>query len=506
MPMGRLDEPLNTFWQLFYRPNGSVPWSNRVEATATATNGGLVLASAGPSLLVGVRPSVDLTFTPLISTSNGGRSWSDGLVTKELAARPDALATSAGQALALVNSSAGGQVLAEVGGISKWRALVTQDDLARASAGRSCGLGSLTSVGYLGARPLVGGSCGHAGVVGLFAQAHGSWRLAGPTLPSPLDDGRAEVLGLWTRTARCGPGCGYRWPAGPTSVAAWSGPAGGWATSLPLAVAKTNRWPRSGLAAGKAVFALLRERLGRRPAGPGPGMAAPRGSSCRRLRRGPQRSPSAPALPQMRSSLTARSSRPGPSTRARRGGPKTRSRTSRSSTVPRRDQGSQQLEQEGARRLRRRPPRPSQRAWTARNFPLPAADLDAHLAGCPACRDFEAQVATLGRQVALTSARPMPEGLVAVVAAMVEPSHRWLEWTSRYLPLAGSRSGWASRLQWAGGTLPAVVAVVAISMGAGSPLHLVPTRPPSPCTAGLSGTPRVPRRLRRAACGSGGDR
>ena len=108
IPMGRLDEPLNTFWQLFYRPNGSVRWSNRVEATATATNGGLVLASAGPSLLVGVRPSVDLTFTPLISTSDGGRSWSDGLVAKEMAARPDALATAAGHALALVNSRCGG--------------------------------------------------------------------------------------------------------------------------------------------------------------------------------------------------------------------------------------------------------------------------------------------------------------------------------------------------------------------------------------------------------------
>ena len=160
-----------------------------MEATATATNGGLVLASAGPSLLVGVRPSVDLTFTPLISTSNGGRSWSDGLVAKQLAARPDALATFSGHALALVNSSVGGQVLADVGGISKWRALVTKGGLARARAGKSCGLGSLTSVGYLGARPLIGGNCVHAGVVGLFANAHGIWRLAGPTLPSSLDNG-----------------------------------------------------------------------------------------------------------------------------------------------------------------------------------------------------------------------------------------------------------------------------------------------------------------------------
>ena len=262
LPMGRLDEPLNTFWQLFYRPNGSVHWSDRVEATATATNGGLVLASAGPSLLVGVRPSVDLTFTPLISTANGGRSWSDGLVLKEIAARPDALATSAGQALAVVNSSAGAQVLGEVGGISKWRALVTRDDLARASAGKTCGLGPLTSVGYLGARPLIGGNCVHAGVVGLFANAHGSWRLAGPTLPSSLDNGRAEVLGVWNSHSTTVALIAVKGAGGTDLVAAWSVPAGGWVTSLPLAVSSNEQVASFGPGPGKDVFVLLRDASG----------------------------------------------------------------------------------------------------------------------------------------------------------------------------------------------------------------------------------------------------
>lgn len=262
IPMGRLDEPLNTFWQLFYRPNGSVPWSNRVEATATATNGGLVLASAGPSLLVGVRPSVDLTFTPLISTTNGGRSWSDGLVAKELAARPDALATTAGHALALVITSVGAQVLADGGSISTWRALVTQEDLARANAGKTCSLGSLTSVGYLGARPLIGGSCGHAGVVGLFAQAHGTWRLAGPTLPSPLQHGRAEVLGLWTSHLTTVALVAVTGGRGTDLFAAWSVPAGGWATSLPLAAGSNELVGSFGPAEGKGVFALLESSSG----------------------------------------------------------------------------------------------------------------------------------------------------------------------------------------------------------------------------------------------------
>ncbi|HLH99529.1 MAG TPA: hypothetical protein VKV06_02005, partial [Acidimicrobiales bacterium] len=77
MPMGRLDQPINTFWQLLHLPRGGGRWSNQVEATATATNGGLVLAPAGSSLLVGIRPSTRLRFTPLIATTDAGRHWAN---------------------------------------------------------------------------------------------------------------------------------------------------------------------------------------------------------------------------------------------------------------------------------------------------------------------------------------------------------------------------------------------------------------------------------------------
>ena len=90
--MGHPGQPTNTFWQLLFWPAGKARWSNRVEATATATNGGLVLAPGGRSLTVAVRPSADLTFTPLISTSGSATSWSNGLISAGLAARPDALA------------------------------------------------------------------------------------------------------------------------------------------------------------------------------------------------------------------------------------------------------------------------------------------------------------------------------------------------------------------------------------------------------------------------------
>ncbi len=71
VPMGNLQQPLNTFWQLFFRAPGAASWSNKVEAAATATNGGLVLASAeGRSVIVGIRPSARLTFSHLITTSD----------------------------------------------------------------------------------------------------------------------------------------------------------------------------------------------------------------------------------------------------------------------------------------------------------------------------------------------------------------------------------------------------------------------------------------------------
>ena len=45
VPMGHLDQPLNTFWQLFYRPAGAKAWSNQASALAVATNGGIVVSS-----------------------------------------------------------------------------------------------------------------------------------------------------------------------------------------------------------------------------------------------------------------------------------------------------------------------------------------------------------------------------------------------------------------------------------------------------------------------------
>ncbi|MDA8063368.1 MAG: hypothetical protein M0T80_13235 [Actinomycetota bacterium] len=195
VPMGRLDQPVNTFWQLMYLPAGSGRWSDRVEATATATNGGLLVAGSGDFLAVGILPSTLLRFSPMIATDDAGRSWSDGLVDSGIDAHAASLAVeSPGAGLALTDSSRSGRILEAAGGLSRWRTLLTAGTLGRSPAGASCRPAELTTVGYLAGHPVVGASCSSVGELGLFVDAAGSWRSVPVDLASSVGGDRLEVL------------------------------------------------------------------------------------------------------------------------------------------------------------------------------------------------------------------------------------------------------------------------------------------------------------------------
>jgi hypothetical protein len=254
LPMGHLDQASNTFWQLFYRPLGKTAWANEVEATATATNGGLVLAPAGPELTVGIRPSADLSFSPLISTSNGGRSWSNGLVAEGLALRPSALAVSAGgHAVALPAGHPPGTVLTSMGDLSRWRRLAK---VAAVPAGRACDLTATTAVSFLAGEPLVGGTCARAGRVALFAWDGRAWRTAGLSLPGSVAHQRAEVLSLTQTGATTTALLATAGRAGTSLVAARSTSPGHWATSPALRLRHGRALASFGPAAGPGTFVL----------------------------------------------------------------------------------------------------------------------------------------------------------------------------------------------------------------------------------------------------------
>ena len=264
VPMGHLDQPLNTFWQLFFQAKGSSSFSDEVEATAAATNGGLVLGSGGGrSVVVGVRPTDKLHFSPLIATVNAGRSWSNGVLTAGLSARPDSLATSpSGQVLALVTGQRGPEVLESTGGLASWQRLADEGGLS-SGQGRACDPVAIEAVAFMSGDALVGTACSRAGVAGLFERNSDTWRLAGPSLPPAIHAGFVEVLGLKAAASGLTALFGISTHGRVALVAAWKGDgAQHWSVSGALQLASTERLTSFGPASGGGTFVLLSEPSG----------------------------------------------------------------------------------------------------------------------------------------------------------------------------------------------------------------------------------------------------
>jgi hypothetical protein len=258
IPMGHLDQPLNTFWQLFFLPSGSSTWSNQVEATAVATNGGIVLASDdGHSLLAGIRPSNLLTYSPLIDTSDAGATWSNGLLTEALTPHPNALAVNANsQALALVSGPSGPRVLSS-DNLSTWRTLVSEPTLAASIPGRDCGLTSIGALAYSSGDPVVGAQCSRPGVVGIFADGLGGWRGIGPVLPSSLRGTGVQVLSLDATDTGLSALLGVSGPAGTSLVEASTANGGvNWALSPAFRLKASEQVASFGPAPDAGFFVL----------------------------------------------------------------------------------------------------------------------------------------------------------------------------------------------------------------------------------------------------------
>ncbi len=267
VPMGHLDQPLNTFWQLFFRASGSSRWSNATSTLATATNGGLIIATPdGHSVEVGIRPANRLTFSPLLTASPTQSSWTTGVLPAGLAADNSALATDSlsGSSAALVNDGDGVRAVSSARGLSTWQTLTTETVLASSSAGRQCGLHFITAVGYNATQALIGGGCRHAGTVGIFSRSADRWRLVGPTLPRQLDHGSVDVISLRQTSEGISTilaVTSVHW--GASLVAAWAGSGGEWSVSRALRLRSSQRVLSVGPAGGVGMFALLTESGGR---------------------------------------------------------------------------------------------------------------------------------------------------------------------------------------------------------------------------------------------------
>jgi len=254
----------NNFWEMFTRQASSAAW-RLATPLGVADNGGLVATgTGGESLLTGFLPSQDLTFSPLAASANSGASWSPASpVNAGLAAVPDALAAGPGGDLIALTS--GGAELGQPLGTS-WTHLSSSRALAATPAGKSCGVAGLTAVAFGTAGvPMLAASCGHPGVVGIFADSDGRWEPAGPAVPAALARENIEVLRLAAVSA--GLVALLRAGTGPAAsvVAAWYD-AGKWTVSAPLrapAVRSTAIGP------GGSVGIILNATRAATLAGPG---------------------------------------------------------------------------------------------------------------------------------------------------------------------------------------------------------------------------------------------
>jgi len=250
----------NNFWQLFVRPAGASRWS-LVTPEGVADNGGLVAASGagGTSLVVGFRPSQGLTFSPLATSSDTGKTWTPGLLDAGLADVPDAMAVApSGQTLALLgDGSIEAAATAGAATAGQWSRLATLSALAASAPGRGCGLVAVNAVSFGPNNvPMAAGSCVRRGVAGVFADTGGAWQAAGPVLPAGFGGDQVQVLGLArTVLANTGSGTAALLAAGTSLLAAWS--AGGrWTVSGSLAPVAAGSVRAAGFGADGSVWVL----------------------------------------------------------------------------------------------------------------------------------------------------------------------------------------------------------------------------------------------------------
>ena len=179
LAMGRLSEPLNTFWELFHAtPRGTWTLST---PPGVASNGGLFIAPLSSSVItVAFGPSLGLRFSPLVRTENTGVSWTTGILPDAIARAPDALAVGGtGRTWAL--SGSGATRLLQSRDLDTWSVAGTLSPSVVASEG--CRLLAATAVATTAAAPrgvAVGGTCTSGPRAAILLRDRSSWQNVGP--------------------------------------------------------------------------------------------------------------------------------------------------------------------------------------------------------------------------------------------------------------------------------------------------------------------------------------
>lgn len=260
--MGKLDDPVNTFWQLVTRAQGSASW-RLATPPGVASNGGLVASITPDELTAGFEPSQNLVFSPLLRSTDEGATWSQsslpgaGLLPAGLAGVPDALAGSSGLGYLALVRTMGGEVLSGTRGQARWTMSTDIAQLASAPESSGCGVVGLTAVAFApGGGELAGATCSRGTRAGIFERANGQWRSVGPVLAGTRS-GPIQVLRLVdtgasvTALVSAGP------PGARRLFALWSGDGlNSWTASASLSIAGSRLTSTGVTASGEPIVVL----------------------------------------------------------------------------------------------------------------------------------------------------------------------------------------------------------------------------------------------------------
>jgi hypothetical protein len=201
-------------------------------------------------------------------TTDDGHTWDGVYFPEGLIPVPDALGGATAGPILGLGSSSGGDLLSSatrLSSTSSWRSTITEGRLGRSAVGDRCGVERLTATAVSpDGDPLVGVTCRHPGVIGIFDVAGDQPRAVSFPISSTLDGARISVL----RMAPTPNGMAVLLSAfehsGRTQlVAGWiSGSPVSTTVSAPFALPVGDRIVATGSTPASGVFMLLRAAHG----------------------------------------------------------------------------------------------------------------------------------------------------------------------------------------------------------------------------------------------------
>jgi hypothetical protein len=249
--------PSGDRWVLIGTDDG---WRSVTNATPTSvpTDGGLIVAAAGPRVALGVLPHELLTVSPVFGSVDAARRWTPGQLPGGLAAGAS-LSVSRVATVALLRD-AGGSIVGSGRSRGPWRVLATASSLApgvtlRSVASFPSGLVVVTATGPSAGPLLLDRSSrtsswhsvtlpapGSGGIVSVYppCQVSGGWLVPVATQGSLWLASSSSLSGPWQHGTSIKVGAAPVIACGPTSVWVYTD------DSLTLQVGDADRWLTSG--------------------------------------------------------------------------------------------------------------------------------------------------------------------------------------------------------------------------------------------------------------------